>query len=245
MLKVDRYVNRAGVEDEIVTDDIDNESDYNKEYTEALDKDIDELKEQYEETQRRWPAVKECAICGRKQGEDIPGCKYRYWYRRNHLCPDCYKEYCNGLKWKDWPEWVKMLVGESKKLLEAETHEDLIEDMPQFAEQGYINEETGWVEEYRYGFDDPDIEIGNSPYTSAIERDICEQETENEKTKVLHLAIAELDSFDQDIVKLIYWEGMTQEQAASALDVTHQTISVHLQKIQKTMKKYLEDNDLV
>jgi len=237
MLKVDRYVNRNTTEDEIVLDNTStDESDYSEE---VLDEVIDDLKAEYGDSRRYRLSVKECAICGRKQGEDVPGCKHRYWYRKNHLCPDCYKEYCNGLKWADWPEWVKMLVSESKKLLEAEAHEGLIEDMPELAERGYISEETGWVEEYRFGFEDPDIEPGNSPHASTIERNLCEKETEKEETEALRLAVSKLDSFDREIVRLTYEEGMTQDKVARALDVTRNTISLHLKSTQEKLKDRL------
>lgn len=71
-----------------------------------------------------------------------------------------------------------------------------------------------------------------------VESAYIENETQAEEYTNLHTAIATLTQKQQEIVRMIYFEGKTQEEVAGILGVTHQAISNLNQKILKKIKSF-------
>lgn len=63
-----------------------------------------------------------------------------------------------------------------------------------------------------------------------FEADYIEQETTKEEYAELHKAIRQLTSRQQEIVKMIYFEGKTQKEVAKVLGITQGAVSLALAK---------------
>ena len=65
---------------------------------------------------------------------------------------------------------------------------------------------------------------------SDFEADYIEQETTKEEYAELHKVIRQLTSRQQEIVKMIYFEGKTQKEVAKVLGITQGAVSLALAK---------------
>lgn len=73
----------------------------------------------------------------------------------------------------------------------------------------------------------------------ALEEKIIEEETKNEKLKKLSQALKKLTPRQQEMVKMIYFDGKTQGDLAKHYGVGKQAISNAMQRIYATLKKNL------
>jgi len=71
-----------------------------------------------------------------------------------------------------------------------------------------------------------------------IEQNYIERETRKEEYEVLHKAIAELTPRQQEIVRMLYFEGKTQEEVAKRFSVTQQAVFNAITKILRRLKKF-------
>ena len=65
-------------------------------------------------------------------------------------------------------------------------------------------------------------------------------QTTKEEYAELHKAIRQLTPRQQEMVKLVYFEGKTQEEVAKHYGVTKQAISNAMQRIFSSLKKFME-----
>ena len=72
-----------------------------------------------------------------------------------------------------------------------------------------------------------------------LEQRVIEEETKNEKLKALSEALAKLTSRQQEMVKMIYFDGKSQEDLAKYYGVGKQAISNAMKRIYATLKKNL------
>ena len=79
------------------------------------------------------------------------------------------------------------------------------------------------------GFDVPD----DSP---SVEEQVCE----NIEKEHLHRAIAMLTAEQQEIIKLVYFDGVEQQEVAKLLGISKGAISQRLQTIYKKLKEFYE-----
>ena len=75
-----------------------------------------------------------------------------------------------------------------------------------------------------------------------LERDIIEAEECLEKEQTLHKAIQQLMPRQQEIVRMIYFEGKTQEEVAFLYGVDGSAIRHAMQRVYARLKKFLEKN---
>ena len=85
-----------------------------------------------------------------------------------------------------------------------------------------------------------DCEVEIEDKNSDFEADYIEQETTKEEYAELHKAIRQLTPRQQEMVKLVYFEGKTQEEVAKHYGVTKQAISNAMQRIYSSLKKFME-----
>ena len=83
---------------------------------------------------------------------------------------------------------------------------------------------------------DEGIEIEN--YDLDVEADYIDEEAVQDRKERLHKAIAKLNSRQQEIVRLIYFEGKTQKEVADYLGIKQPTVQEALQRIIASLKKY-------
>lgn len=79
-------------------------------------------------------------------------------------------------------------------------------------------------------------------FAKDVETDYIEAETTQEEKLNLHKAIKKLTPRQQEIVKLIYFEGKTQEEVAKKYGVDKSAVSHAMQRIYSTLKKFLTKN---
>lgn len=77
---------------------------------------------------------------------------------------------------------------------------------------------------------------------SDFEADYIEQETTKEEYAELHKAIRQLTPRQQEMVKLVYFEGKTQEEVANLLGIDGSSVRHAMQRIYATLRKNLEKN---
>ena len=77
-------------------------------------------------------------------------------------------------------------------------------------------------------------------FAKDVESDYIEEETTREEKFHLHKAIRQLTPRQQEMVKLVYFEGKTQEEVAEHYGVTKQAISNAMQRIYSSLKKFME-----
>lgn len=87
-----------------------------------------------------------------------------------------------------------------------------------------------------------DCEVEIEDKNSDIESDYIEQETTKEEYAELHKAIRQLTPRQQEMVKLVYFEGKTQEEVAKKYGVDKSAVSHAMQRIYATLKKFLATN---
>lgn len=76
------------------------------------------------------------------------------------------------------------------------------------------------------------------PYSSTPEDIIIQQETSLE----LHAAIDTLDTIDQDIINLYYFEDLTERQIGEVLDMKQKTVNNHKNSSLEKMRTFLGEN---
>lgn len=84
------------------------------------------------------------------------------------------------------------------------------------------------------------IEIEDTDFN--IEEMFIEKEENSLMKNRLHTAISMLNERQQQIVKLVYFENLTQEEVASLYGVDGSAIRHAMQRIHASLKKYLEKN---
>ncbi len=84
------------------------------------------------------------------------------------------------------------------------------------------------------------IEIADKHLTP--EEQFIEKESRTSLQEQVHKAISQLTPRQQDMVRMIYFEGMSQEEVSEFYGVGKQAISNAMQRIYVTLKKFLEKN---
>lgn len=79
-------------------------------------------------------------------------------------------------------------------------------------------------------------------FAKDVEADYIEAETTQEEKQSLHKAIKKLTTRQQEMVRLIYFEGKTQEEVAKKYGVDKSAVSHAMQRIYSTLKKFLTKN---
>ena len=76
-------------------------------------------------------------------------------------------------------------------------------------------------------------------FAKDVEADYIETETTKEENLNLHKAIKKLTPRQQEMVRMIYFEGKTQEEVAMKYGVDKSAVSHAMQRIYTTLKKFL------
>lgn len=71
-----------------------------------------------------------------------------------------------------------------------------------------------------------------------LEADLIEEDTARDRKERLHKAIAQLNPRQQEIVRLIYFEGKTQKEVADYLGIKQPTVQEAIKRIIASLKKY-------
>ena len=85
-----------------------------------------------------------------------------------------------------------------------------------------------------------DCEVEIEDKNSDFEADYIEKETTKEEYAELHKAIRQLTPRQQEMVKLVYFEGKTQEEVANLLGIDGSSVRHAMQRIYATLRKNLE-----
>lgn len=80
--------------------------------------------------------------------------------------------------------------------------------------------------------EDKDTDLGN---------DLIELETQSEEYSALHKAISQLTPRQQEMIRMIYFEGKSQEEVASVMKVTQATVSITLNRAIENLRKILKN----
>lgn len=86
-----------------------------------------------------------------------------------------------------------------------------------------------------------DCEVVIEDKQSDMEANYIEQETQKEEYGKIHVAIATLTPRQQEIVRLIYFEGKSQEEVAQILGIDFTSVSHALKRIKNSLRKKLEN----
>lgn len=86
-----------------------------------------------------------------------------------------------------------------------------------------------------------DCEVEIEDIDSDLESKYIEQETKEEESARLREAIATLNDRQQEMVRMIYFEGKTQEEVAKRFAVGKQAISNAMQRIYAQLEKKLKN----
>ena len=70
--------------------------------------------------------------------------------------------------------------------------------------------------------------------------EMIEAEEKQEKYAPLYQAIAQLTERQQEMVRMVYFEGMSQDEVAKHFGITKAAVSNAMQRIYTTLKKFLE-----
>ena len=73
------------------------------------------------------------------------------------------------------------------------------------------------------------------------EQKMVEAETRKEEYEKLHKAIKQLTERQQELVKLIYFQGWSQDAVAKKMGITKAAVSNAMQRIYANLKKILEE----
>lgn len=87
---------------------------------------------------------------------------------------------------------------------------------------------------------DCDVEIED--VDSDLESKYIEQETKEEASARLREAIATLNDRQQEMVRMIYFDGKTQEEVARIFGIDSSSVRHAMQRIYATLRKILEKN---
>lgn len=85
-----------------------------------------------------------------------------------------------------------------------------------------------------------DCEVEIEDKNSDFEADYIEQETTKEEYSELHKAVRQLNPRQQEVVKLIYFDGKTQEEVRKNLGIAKSSMSEIMDRIHASLKKFLE-----
>ena len=85
-----------------------------------------------------------------------------------------------------------------------------------------------------------DCEVEIEDKNSDFEADYIEQETTKEEYAELHKAIRQLTPRQQEVVKMIYFEGKTQEDVRKRFGIAKSSMSEVMDRIHASLKKILE-----
>ncbi len=83
--------------------------------------------------------------------------------------------------------------------------------------------------------------IADTSHIDPLE-EIVEAETRKERYERLYSAIAQLNERQKKFVKLVYFEGKSQDEVAKLFGITKSSVSDAMQRIYATLKKYLQKN---
>ena len=75
-----------------------------------------------------------------------------------------------------------------------------------------------------------------------LEQKVTEEETRAEVVKELHQAVARLTPRQQQVVKMIYFEGCTQEYVRKELGIAKSSMSEVMGRILASLKRILQEN---
>lgn len=73
-----------------------------------------------------------------------------------------------------------------------------------------------------------------------IEQMYIEQEEVQERNQKLYAAIKQLKPRQQEMVRMIYFEGMSQDEVARCFGIAKQSVSDAMRRIYASLKKFLE-----
>ena len=86
------------------------------------------------------------------------------------------------------------------------------------------------------------IEVDKSDLTAVNPlAKLVEEDEEREKYEPLYNAILQLTERQQQLVKMVYFNEMSQDEVAEYFGVTKSSISNAMQRIYATLKKFLEN----
>jgi RNA polymerase sigma factor (sigma-70 family) len=74
------------------------------------------------------------------------------------------------------------------------------------------------------------------------EQRMVEEETRREEHEKLHKAILQLTERQQELIKLIYFQGLSQDDVAKKFGITKASVSDAMQRIYATLKKIMTKN---
>lgn len=72
--------------------------------------------------------------------------------------------------------------------------------------------------------------------------DVEQNYIDEEEKRELYAAIAKLTPRQKELVEMIYFDGMTQEEASEHLGITKSAISHAMERIYGALRKFLEKN---
>lgn len=88
------------------------------------------------------------------------------------------------------------------------------------------------------------FEAGHDEAADAdIEVELSDREEKENKAAALHRAIAQLNERQRQMVKMIYFEGKTQEEVAEYYGIGKQAVSNAMQRIYAALKRHLQKNE--
>ena len=105
-----------------------------------------------------------------------------------------------------------------------------------YAKNGKPNGSTLSLDEFK----DKGYEIENRELD--VEADYIAEETRREQKEKLHKAIKQLNPRQQEIVRLIYFEGKTQKEVCEKFGLSKQAVSDVVKRIIFSLKRFLEEN---
>lgn len=79
-------------------------------------------------------------------------------------------------------------------------------------------------------------------YTADLEAEYIERETQEEEYANLRAAIATLTPRQQEMVRMIYFEGKSQEELCEIFGITKSAVSHAMERIYAALRKILEKN---
>jgi RNA polymerase sigma factor (sigma-70 family) len=111
----------------------------------------------------------------------------------------------------------------------------------------------GWApkvwEEYLKNFEScqnefltPDVDIfRQDPSQSCIElyKSLLAQEEFPELKKVVHAALCSLSAQEQKVIRSLYWEGLSQREAAKTLNLAKTSLSIYRERALKKLADFL------
>ena len=87
-----------------------------------------------------------------------------------------------------------------------------------------------------------DCEVEIEDKDTDLENDFIEFETQSEEYSALHKAISQLTPRQQEMVRMIYFEGKSQEEVRIYIGIAKSTMAEAMQRIHNALRKNLEKN---